>query len=219
MAMRRFARAVPIYWTLFIGLAIFAIGVMAIPKTLGLEINNWSVTKIQAQVPIAPPDVMVLHGASPDASAGAEHVAVLFAAAGLFDVFLAPPQEEWGVTGEKLDVENSERCRSEAKTMFSEGVKVECIHRATRGPLPGCRLQIDLNGPPISESVAQSARIYVVLEQGEPCPFYDRRFLSDDLRLNGLRPWRTIRLVAEVPSPTLQSILRAIGVEPNKIGH
>src|ERR1700719_2751689 len=168
MAMPRFAKTAPIYWTLFIGLAIFAIGVMAIPKTLGLEFNNWPVTKIQAQVPIAPPDVMVLHGASPDASAGAEHVAVLFAAAGVFNVFLAPSEEEWGVTGEKLDVEDSEHCRSDAKTLFPDSVKAECIHRAKRGPLPGCRLQIDLKGPPGSESVAQSARIYVVLEQGEP---------------------------------------------------
>ena len=84
--MRRFAKVGPIYWTLFIGLAIFAIGVMTTARTLGLEINNWSITKVQADAPVAPPRTMVLRGPSPET----ERIAALFASIGLFDVFVAP---------------------------------------------------------------------------------------------------------------------------------
>jgi len=215
VAMRRFAKAGPIYWTLFIGLAIFAIGVMAIPKTLGLEFNNWPVTKVQADAPVAPPRTMVLRGPSPET----ERVAALFAAIGLFDVFVASLDDRLARAGEKIELENTESCRSAAQTLSPDSIKLECIHHAEPSQLPGCSLQISLTGAHNSDVVAQRARICVVLDYGEPCPFYDQRYLDDALRTNGLRPWASSRLLAELASPTLRSILRAIGVEPNKIGH
>jgi len=216
--MRRFVKTAPIYWTLFIGLAILAVGVMAIPKTLGLEFNNWSITKVQADAPVAPPRTMVLRGPSPET----ERVAALFASIGLFDVFVAPLDDRIAGTGEKVELANSESCRSEAQELSPNSIRLECIHRAQAEPLPGCRLGIDFRGAPGSGAAAQRAWIYTVLDHGEPCPFFDQlakpssSFLFPD---KPLRPISGSRLVTELASPTPRSILRAIGVEPNKIGH
>jgi hypothetical protein len=218
VTMRRFAKVSPIYWTLFIGFAIFAIEFTAISKTLGLEIKNWSVTKVQGDAPVAPPRTMVLRGPSPET----ERIAALFASIGSFDVFVAPLDDRIAGTGEKVELENSESCRSEAQELSPSSVKIECIHRAQPEPLPGCRLGIDLRGAPESGGSAQRAWIYAVLDHGEPCPFFDQLAKPSSSLLfpdKPLRPFTGSRLVAELASPTPRSILRAIGVEPNKIGH
>jgi hypothetical protein len=99
-------------------------------------------------------------------------------------------------------------------------VKPECILRAPPEPLPGCSLGIDLRGLPDSVSVAQVAWIYAVLSNGEPCPFFDSLVSPDPYPVGGkqLRPWAGSRLVAKIGEPTPWSILRAIGIEPARVG-
>src|ERR1700693_3642584 len=124
VAMRRFIKVTSTRRILLPGLAILALVLTlisygaTIARNLNLEIKRQSVTKVQADGPSALPHAMVLHGSSPET----ERVAALFAAMGLFDLFVSPPEEEWGVTGEKIDLENSDRCRSDAQTFSPDRI-------------------------------------------------------------------------------------------------
>ena len=175
-----------------------------------METRNWLPTEIQFKAPDALPRTMVVRGTWPDTG----RVAAAFASTGLFDVFVTTLDDRQAREGETLHLDNSEGCRSGTQMLSPASVRLECIHRSEQGLLPGCNLQVNLTGPLDTENIADRARIFIVLDHGEPCPFYDQRYLAENLRMNGLRPWRTSRLLAEVPSPTPISILRAIGVEP-----
>jgi hypothetical protein len=186
---------------------------IAIAAGLHLPRENWFLSKVQAlgQAPL--PRTMVLRGPSPDT----ERTAAFITSMGSFDVFLAPLGDTWPRTVEKLDLENSDSCRSAAETLSTD-FKIQCIHRATPEPLPGCTLLVDLLGP---AGVIERASIYVVLQNGAPCPLYDSLAPPSSYSLPGkpLRPWGGSRLVAEVASPTAQSILRAIGIESGGHDH
>lgn len=189
---------------------------IAIAARLDLQTENWFLYKAQASGRPPLPRTMVLSGPSPDT----ERVAALFAALGSFDVFLAPPGDTVAQTAEKIDLENNDSCRSAAETLSVESIKFECIRRGPSEPLPGCSLGIDLQGLSVSGGIAQRAWVYAVLDNGEPCPFYDSLIPLSSYPFPGkpFRPLRGSRLVAEVVSPTPQSILRAIGIEPNSQG-
>jgi hypothetical protein len=187
---------------------------VATANNLNRQNGNAFLAKVQANGRAVPPRAMVLRGPSPEA----ERVAAVLAASGLFDVFIAPLEDGWADTGARVDFDTSDGCRSGYPTLSPDAVSLECLHRSQPELLPGCSLQIDLIGPSGSESVAQRARIYVVLNRGESCPFYDQRYSAYDLRMNGMRPWSSSQLLAELASPTLQQILRAIGVQPSERG-
>ncbi len=189
-----------------------------IAKGLGLQVGSLPLVKVQAGAPVAPPRAVVLRGSS----AQTEQLAALFAATGSFDVFVAAPGTGWVDKGDKVHLENSERCRADARTLPPDNMPAECIHFEPSGPLPGCRLQIDLTGPTDTQAVAQRARIYVIAEHDEACPFFDR--LENPASPPGVggkpsRPWSSLLALAELTSPTPQSILRAIGVEPSANSH
>jgi hypothetical protein len=177
---------------------------IAIATDFGAESGNWLV-KAQAEGRPPPPRAMVLRGSSPET----DRLAALFASTGLFDVFIAHLDDTVASSGERIDVDNSAACHSDAKTLSLESVKLECIRRTPPGPLPDCSLGIDLRGPPNSGGLAQRAWIYAMLNHGEPCPFYDSLVSPSS---KSLRPWAGTRPVAKVDSPTPRSILQAIGI-------
>jgi hypothetical protein len=203
-------------------LTVFALSVStifcdgAVAGNLHLQIETQFLIKVQMDSHPPPPRTMVLRGPSPET----DRIAALFASLGSFDVFVAPLGDTLALTAQKIELENSDLCRSAAQAFSVDSIKVECIHRAPPQPLPGCSLGIDFRAPPGSSGVVQRASIYVVLNNGEPCPYFDSLAAPSSNPLPGqsLRPWGGSRLVAVVPSPTPRSILHAIGTEPSAQG-
>jgi len=215
--MRRFAllRILPPALAALAGVILQTSCGSALARDVTSKADNWALTQIQFKAPDALPRTMVVRGTWPDTG----RLAAAFAGTGLFDVFVTTLDDRLAREAEKIDVDNAPSCHSSSQLLSPDSVKLECIRRAQPGLLPGCSLQVNLTGPPKAENVAQHARIFIVLDHGEPCPFYDQRYLAENLRTNGLRAWRTSRLLAEIASPTPQTILRALGVEPSTMGH
>jgi hypothetical protein len=217
LAMHRFTVSDSIHQRSVTGLVVLLFSLnwifpeIAIVTGLDVQTENWFLTKVHADSRPPPPRTLVLRGPSPET----ERFAAFFAALGSFDVFVAPLADTWARTGEKVDLDDTVSCRSAAKALSVDSAKLECLHRAPPQPLPGCSLGIDFRGPPDVAGVPQRASIYAILENGEPCPFYDSLIPLSSYPFPGkpFRPWAGSRPVAEVVSPTAQSILRAIGVE------
>ncbi len=204
LSLRGFAvLLVSLNWILFT--SAFAPGVD--PRT-----ENQFISKAQAADRPPPPRTMVLRGPSPET----ELMAGFFAALGLFDVFVAPLNDAAARTAERIELKESDNCRSSDRPISTDSVKLECIRRAPPEPLPDCSLAIDFRDPPGASGMAQRAWIYAVLDKGAPCPFYDS--LVPPVPGQSIRPWGGSRLVAQVVSPSPQSILRAIGIEPKTHG-
>jgi hypothetical protein len=207
-------------WQLPAALAILLASLVAVISDAGIgernapESSRRPFDKIQAEELIVPPRTMVLRGPSPET----ERAAAVFASLGSFEVFVAPLGDSLARTAEKVELENDDSCRSAAQTLSVDSIKLECIRRAPPTPLPDCSLGIDLRGS--SSSAVERAWIYAVLNNGEPCPFFDSLAprSSDPFRGTPLRPWAGSRLFAQVASPTPRSILRALGIEPNSHG-
>jgi hypothetical protein len=121
-----------------------------------------------------------------------------------------------------------------AAAFESTGFEVAVAPRQGSGgpdPLPGCRIEIKLDGTPdSSEALAQTAQVVVVRDAGAPCPFYgEQRNLPDSvLATRRFLPYfssfgravstvPSIRLLAIVPSPTRDSLLRSLGIAPARL--
>jgi hypothetical protein len=132
-----------------------------------------------------PPSALVIRTALPDA----ERIAAAFAGTG-FELFIVTPE------------------------------------LAT--PLPPCRAEIKLDGPAdADDALAQTAQVLVIREAGVPCPFYGQqrelpRSIRETQRLLPYvsyfgRPMSAVpsmRLIGIVSSPTRDSLLRSLGVDP-----
>jgi hypothetical protein len=230
------------YWLLVLALGIAAVRLMRAPtitkRLAGLvvlvgtcilvfttifrpEIDDWRLN--ESTTSVRPPRAMVLRSAAPQI----EIIAAFFVTTGLFDVFVAPPGEGWLDRAAPIVVRRTKDCGSEGAQASQLSIfAAKCIQRQDSVPLPACRIQIDLDGsPPSVGDLAQRAQIYVVTDGEQPCPFFgpkERIRLPDPLGrslprfiLGDPPPWSSLRLYAELTSPTSQSILRAIGIAPD----
>jgi hypothetical protein len=180
------------------------------------EIRDWRMNPGTAAIP--PPRAMVFRSASPQI----ENIAAFFVTTGLFDVFVATPGDGWLASAEPIVVEKTKECQMRADLELN--VAAKCIQRQNAVPLPPCRVQIDLNGPPRSTSeLAQDARIFVLMDGEQACPFFGpREWIRLPSPISRLHPPfimgdppqpSVLRGHAALTSPTAESILRAIGIE------
>ena len=183
------------------------------------EIDDWVFSQ-RTTTPAHPPRAVVFRSDSTEI----EHIAAALVATGSFDVFVTLPTKGWLFNADPILVEKTAECALETTpVLLLKTMRAECIHRKRAVPLPACRIEIDLEGQsPSIEHVAQTARIYAVREAGQPCPFFDAMLPAIGpnpvaarlLPSFGRRPITSIsamRLHASVTSPTLESILQAIG--------
>jgi hypothetical protein len=95
-------------------------------------------------------------------------------------------------------------------------------------PLPPCRAEIRLDGPAdANDALAQTAQVLVIREAGIPCPSYgaSRELPLSIQRTRRLLPYfsyfgkamsavPSMRVISIVSSPTRDSLLRALGIDP-----
>jgi hypothetical protein len=180
------------------------------------EIRDWRLNPGTA--PISPPRALVFRSQSSDI----ESIAAVFVTTGLFDAFVAAPGTGWPDRGEPIVIQKTKDCQRRADLKIN--VAAKCIHRQHAVSLPSCRILIDLNGSaPSASELAQEARIAVVMDGDQACPFFGRRewirlpnaiarihppfIMGDPPQPSALRGH------AALTSPTAESILRAIGIE------
>jgi hypothetical protein len=180
------------------------------------EIRDWRLSP--GSTAILPPRAMVFRSAS----AQVESIAAFFVTTGLFDAFVATPGNGWVASAEPIVVDKIKECQT--RTDLELNVAMKCIHRQHEVVLPPCRVQIDLNGSPRSFSeLAQEARIYVLMDGDRACPFFGpREWIRLPSPISRLHPPfimgdppqpSVMRGHAALTSPTVESILRAIGIE------
>jgi hypothetical protein len=188
--------------------------VVAVATIFEPEIDERLVARATAHAP--PPSALVIRTASPDA----ERIAAAFARTG-FELYLASA-EGWLTTASRVTLEQSDECDAPAPS------QAPCLHRVDKVPLPPCRAEIKFDGPADSgEALARSAQVLVIREAGVPCPFYGphRELPLSIQQTRRLLPYFTyfgraasavpsMRVIGIVASPTRNSLLRSLGVDP-----
>jgi hypothetical protein len=169
-----------------IGVLLFVCSCMvAVGTIFEPEIDEKLVARATAHAP--PPRALLIRTTSPDA----ERIAAAFAGTN-FDIFIAP-------AGSSL-----------------------------AAPLPPCRAEIRFDGlADTDDALAQTAQVLVVREAGVPCPFYGsgRELPPSVQQSRRLLPYFTyfgramsavpsVRVIGILASPTRDSLLRLLEVEP-----
>jgi hypothetical protein len=198
--------------------AVLIVGFCALATTTIFrpEIRDWRLK--QGTTVISAPRAVVFRSASPQI----ESLAAFFVTTGLFDAFVATPGSGWVDSADPIIVEKTRECQARADLKLH--IPAKCIHRGHAIPLPPCRVQIDLNGtPPSPNELAQDALISVRMDGDQACPFFGaREWIRLPSPLSRIHPPfimgdppqpSAMRTHAVLTSPTVESILRAIGIE------